>query len=368
VTEERCLRVVAAIAEAGADWALLTSAAAVRYSTGFAERLGGGPAQASSSSASCALVDSGGSALLVTEPADAAAELYPGVAVRGYRGPEGAAAAVDEYVAAVAAAAESMGLGGVVAIEPASCPGSLLAGLQPSGQRDITPALARQRATKTSDERAQLRWCAVLTGVGQQAAAAGAERGVTELELFSRVRVAMERAEGSRITIAGDLVSGRDRTAAVGGFPSDRAIGEGDPVICDLVPRSRGYWGDSCTTLLVGAVDPRLEAMHAAVVRALSHAAELLQPGLRARVLDGEVRRVLQGAGLRYPHHTGHGVGTEPQELPLIVPESTDTLEAGMVVAIEPGAYNPELGGVRLEWLFEITDTGSTLLSPYPVN
>ncbi len=353
MTDERCLRVVAAIAEVGADWALLTSPAAVRYATGFAERPDGG------GSHSCALVDSGGSALLVTEHLDAAAELYPGVAVRGYR---------DEYVAAVAAAKESMGLGGVVAVESASCPGSLLAGLQSSGQRDITLALARQRATKTRDERDQLRWCAQLTGIGQHEAAAGAERGVTELELFGRVQAAMERAEGSRITLAGDLVSGRDRTAAVGGLPSDRMIGEGDPVICDLVPRSRGYWGDSCTTLLVGAADPRLEEMHAAAAQALSHAAELLRPGLSARVLDGEVRRVLAAAGLSYPHHTGHGVGTEPQELPRIVPESTDTLEAGMVVAIEPGAYDPEVGGVRLEWLFEITETGSTLLSPYSLS
>ena len=49
----------------------------------------------------------------------------------------------------------------------------------------------------------------------------------------------------------------------------------------------------------------------------------------------------------RFPHHSGHGIGLSHPDVPFIVPQSTDTLEAGDVVTLEPGNYIKGVGGMR---------------------
>jgi Xaa-Pro aminopeptidase len=54
-------------------------------------------------------------------------------------------------------------------------------------------------------------------------------------------------------------------------------------------------------------------------------------------------------------HGTGHGVGLEIHEAPRIGRNSSDTLQCGHVVTIEPGLYYPGTGGVRLEDMASVT-------------
>ena len=49
-----------------------------------------------------------------------------------------------------------------------------------------------------------------------------------------------------------------------------------------------------------------------------------------------------------------------------LVPDQDVLLEPGMVLMLEPGAYDPEVGGVRLEWMYLVTDTGNEVLSDFP--
>ena len=66
-----------------------------------------------------------------------------------------------------------------------------------------------------------------------------------------------------------------------------------------------------------------------------------------------------------YFHATGHGVGLEVHERP-ILGRTPDTLVAGDVITLEPGCYSKALGGVRLEDLVLVGEDGAELLTDFP--
>src|SRR5207302_9313267 len=65
-------------------------------------------------------------------------------------------------------------------------------------------------------------------------------------------------------------------------------------------------------------------------------------------------------------HGTGHGVGLEIHEAPSVGRSGTSPLAIGDVVTVEPGVYDPAVGGVRLEDMLVITATGSRDLTRAP--
>lgn len=238
------------------------------------------------------------------------------------------------------------------ATEPATLPAALAAGRK---WVDAAPALRRMQATKDQDEIERIRAAIRLCDVGQGAART-AHAGMSEIELWQRVRGAMETEAGGRVPLLADLVTG-ERTASVGGSPGTRTIRDGDAVLVDLVPRRDGYWGDSCSTFCVGEPAPEFVRRHGDVVEALGLARDLLRPGLAAAELDRELR-----ARLGYPHHTGHGIGVRYFERPHVAPGSEDIIEEGMVLALEPGSYGDDIG-VRVEQVALVTADGCEILS-----
>ena len=97
-----------------------------------------------------------------------------------------------------------------------------------------------------------------------------------------------------------------------------------------------------------------------ACLEAIAEGEKVLGSGRAAREVDRAVRGLLEsrGQGGNYHSHVGHGLGLGHPEAPFIVPESSDVLEAGDVVTLEPGQYVAGVGGMRFEHNYLITDGG----------
>jgi Xaa-Pro dipeptidase len=272
---------------------------------------------------------------------------------------EGFTTAPLDPAAGQVAALAALRLRGRIAIEAHAL--SLAAAATLDDPRDVGGALRGLRAVKTPEEVAVLRRAIAVCDAGQAEARRAVAPGVTELEAWNRIQGAMEAAAGERLPLLCDLVSG-PRTADVGGFPGERTIAEGDLVICDLVPRIAGMYGDSCSTIAVGEPPAAATAAHLRATEML----ELLLEAVRPGVVAGELDALGRSTGLGYPHHTGHGIGYAGHEEPRIVPDSPTVLEPGMVVALEPGTY-PGPWGLRVERVCLVTGEGCEVLSTHEV-
>ncbi len=365
--DERLERTAAATKAAGADWAILTSFDSVCYGTGHVAPIEAG-ASPFAGGPTAAFVGADGTCGLVAANVDAATAetswadpivIYEGFAF------DRPVDVVANYEQAVRTMQMRLALGGAVAVEPATFTDRLAELIKSVRTVDLTEPLRRVRATKTDHERVLMKRAARAAAVGQKTFRKATRIGRTELDVFSEIRTAIENFAGERVAIAGDFLSGRARTARFTGWPIDRTIEMGDPLISDLAPRVAGYWGDSCASAVLGEPSAAYRKAFDAAKGGLSLAIEMMRPGLKIAILDAVLRDYIGRAGYAYPHHSGHSLGTSVHEWPRLVPYEQAVLQEGMFLMVEPGAYNDEIGGVRIEWMIEVTADGCRPVAPF---
>jgi Xaa-Pro aminopeptidase len=143
-------------------------------------------------------------------------------------------------------------------------------------------------------------------------------------------------------------------------------------VVLDFGGVYDGYCVDLTRTVQLGAASGDVGRLFTAVAQAQAAALAAVRPGIRASAVDAAARDVLAGHGLAdaFGHGTGHGLGLEVHEEPRVaraLPGQPDeVLVPGMVFTVEPGAYVPGLGGVRIEDDVLVTGEGGELLTDVP--
>jgi Xaa-Pro aminopeptidase len=153
------------------------------------------------------------------------------------------------------------------------------------------------------------------------------------------------------------------------------------PIHVDLWPQHEesGCWADMARTFVVGEV-PRPIAERAELVgQALEQAKASVRPGVTGRELYDATCDLFEEAGYAtqrtagpdagpdgFQHSLGHGVGLEVHEAPPLGLAGRDPLVAGDVIAIEPGLWDGELGGVTFEDLVVVTEDGCEVLTDFP--
>ena len=237
---------------------------------------------------------------------------------------------------------------------------------------DATPLLVRARAIKTEQEVERLR-------LANEIAASAMEH------VRDRLRLGMKEAEAAalwqgfvhgegtgwegtvELALPFSLVwagRGIKTFTATGDLP----VVEGEPVLFEIWVCADGYWADHTKNLAVGELTPDYAELEAVLMGVYGAALESIRPGESMAALDRQIREQLHDAG--YPgqptHPICHGVGARAHEPPYPHQAAGGEFAEGMVLAVEPGAYWPGGGGLRVEDNFLVTADGVEKLSAFP--
>jgi Xaa-Pro aminopeptidase len=179
----------------------------------------------------------------------------------------------------------------------------------------------------------------------------------------------------------GTIVAGGRQAAD----PHERGHGPlkaGESIIVDIFPvdLSTRYYSDMTRTFVKGEPNEGLQKMYDAVLESQETALSMIRAGVNGKDVHRKVADVLHEAGYKtnvhdqeegkpltegFFHGTGHGVGLEIHESPS-VSLAGDELIPGDVISVEPGVYDPSVGGVRIEDLVVVTEEGCRNLTTFP--
>jgi len=223
------------------------------------------------------------------------------------------------------------------------------------------------RAVKDEAEVEKLRRAAKIGDRVLEALTAETWVGRAEKEIAWRL-VELAHAHGAETLSFGSIVASGANGARPHANPSDQIIERNTLVTVDWGVRVDGYVSDCTRTFATGNLPARLREAYEVCLAAQLRACDGIKPGMTGAEADALARDAIEAAGFgaEFGHGLGHGVGMAVHEAPRLSTESTDTLEPGNAVTIEPGIYLDGLGGVRIEDLAIVREDGVELLTSFP--
>lgn len=221
------------------------------------------------------------------------------------------------------------------------------------------------RAVKDAGEIAAIRAAVELTARVFEEILPCIRPGVRERELAAEIEYRM-KLHGSDQPAFETIVASGARAALPHGRASEKRLAKNELVVFDLGAILAGYQSDMTRTVYLGRPPARVERLYRAVQDAQARACEMVRAGVEAGRVDAAARGVLtsRGYGRYFVHGTGHGLGLETHEEPRVGPGVRTRLRAGEVITVEPGAYLPGWGGVRVEDVLVVTRGGAEILTP----
>ncbi len=188
--------------------------------------------------------------------------------------------------------------------------------------------------------------------------------GITEKQVAWAMEVEMRQAGADSLSFPVIVAAGKN-SALPHAMPGDRSIGEGEPILFDWGARLDGYCSDTSRTVILGEPDRIFLDVYHTVLDAQQKAIEAIKAGANSKSVDAIARDYIhqKGYGGKFGHGLGHGTGLAVHEGPRLSPLKETTLEAGMIVTVEPGIYLPDWGGVRIEHQVVVGEDGPIVLN-----
>ncbi len=183
--------------------------------------------------------------------------------------------------------------------------------------------------------------------------------GMTELEVAAELEYAMKKNGASSLSFDTIAASGPN-TSLPHAVPGKRVIKEGDFVTMDFGCVYEGYCSDMTRTIVVGHADDRQIEIYNTVYKAQTESLKAIHAG----VIGCDIHKVAAdiiaeaGYGQYFGHGLGHSVGLYIHESPNFSPREKNAIMANTVITVEPGIYVPDFGGVRIEDMIVVTESG----------
>lgn len=236
--------------------------------------------------------------------------------------------------------------------------------LKTSGKRVIE----HYRSNKDSTEVSQITKAAEFADLTLGKIISLVRPGIKEVQIANLIMETL-LAIGSE-GVAFDTIVGTGSNAAIPHHPPDHTVVQDrDHVVIDMGAVYQGYRSDITRTVKVtDAVDSKFDEIYGIVLEAQLCAIKASEPGIPANSLDTLAREVIirYGYGEYFSHGLGHGIGLDVHEKPMLVKSSLDIIDVGSVFTVEPGIYIPGWGGVRIEDMVLMEESGPVVLTKTP--
>jgi Xaa-Pro aminopeptidase len=222
----------------------------------------------------------------------------------------------------------------------------------------------RLRVVKSQEELKAIRRAVRLNEKVFQEVVVGLRPGRREREVALQLETLMRQKGAERPSFETMVASGPNG-ALPHAVPSDRKLQTGEPIIIDMGLVLDGYCSDMTRTVVLGEPDAKTVELFRIVRQAQLAGIKRIRAGVTAREVDRAARQVIADAGYGdyFGHGLGHGVGLAVHEAPSLNRRNRKQLRTGMVATVEPGIYLPDWGGIRLENMVTVTESGHELLN-----
>lgn len=213
-----------------------------------------------------------------------------------------------------------------------------------------------KRAIKSEKELENIKMAANIANVAYKSLE---KANKTEKGLALELDFAMRKLGASDASFDTIIASGKNASKPHA-VPSSDFIQNNAYTVCDFGAIYNHYHSDMTRSFVLGEPSDQLKEIYDIVLEAKNLGLKAVKAGVKASDIDKTCRNfiTLNGYNENFSHSTGHGVGLDIHEYPTISNKNDAVLEENMVITVEPGIYIPNVGGVRIEDMVQVTKDG----------
>lgn len=232
---------------------------------------------------------------------------------------------------------------------------------------NVESDLLRLRAIKDKQEIELIRISAQIADKAMNEAIKSLRPGIKEYQISAIAQDVMMKSGAEGLSFEPFVMTGENAWLPQR-FSTEKEFKKGELAIFDMGCIYKGYCSDITRTFSLGDLSEKQKHLFKTAYESQQEALKALKPGVIAEDIHKIAKNVAiqNGYGDFFPHLTGHGIGLDEHEEPIIDEGRKMILEPGMVVTIEPGIYVEGVGAARIEDMVLITDTGYELLTNTP--
>ena len=229
----------------------------------------------------------------------------------------------------------------------------------------VTGTVESLRMVKSPEEIALIRAAVQLTSAVFARSMRSVKAGMSERDLAAEIDYQMLRGGADKPAFDTIVAFGR-RAALPHASPTSTSLQSNELLLIDMGAQRQGYSSDMTRIAFFGRPSAQIKSLYRAVLESQLAAIDTIRPGATAHQVDRAARSTLKKHGLDkvFLHSTGHGLGLEIHEPPRLGRKEPTPLRPGMVITVEPGAYQEGFTGVRIEDTVLVTQSGCEVLTP----